>query len=192
MCSCRIGISLVTGIGFSEFLLSPMSGVSLEGDLECPVELGVIDPDCLESRPPTTVFSCLLTLKEGIVEYCAMSGTGLRCRELMERFARFERLEAECSAESTCGGGMGGRALVDAADIVSAIALDLCYSPFLYSLALLYIRPDPLTRWSSGAQKWPKESLERSKSAHKLARSARNRQSLLERLSVPEMRCDDV
>lgn len=60
MCSCRIGMSLVTA---SE---PPMSGVSLDGVLEWPTELGARDdPDCLESRPPATVSACSLKLKDG-------------------------------------------------------------------------------------------------------------------------------
>lgn len=85
MCNCRIGISLVTAIEFPELLLSPMSDMSLDGVLEWPVELGVADPDCLESRPPATASSCSLMLKEGIGRCCAVVGTGLRRNEELER-----------------------------------------------------------------------------------------------------------
>jgi hypothetical protein len=76
MCSCRIGISLVTGNGVPAFLFSLISGVSREGVLEWPAELGANDDsDSLESRPPAPVSSCSSILKEGIGGG-AVRGTG--------------------------------------------------------------------------------------------------------------------
>ncbi len=121
MCSCRIGMSLVTGIEFPELLLSIISGVSLDGVLECPKELGVTDPDCLESRPSPTMSSCSSILKEGIGGLCTLA-TGFRRSELLERL---ERLESICSADVVSFGGTGGRPLRGTAGSVSAIALSL-------------------------------------------------------------------
>jgi len=96
MCSCRIGISFVTGIEVPESLLLPMSGVSRDGVLEWPAELGEKDDsDSLESRPPAAVSSCSFMLNEGIGGCCATPDTGLRCTCGLSRSA----------------GGSGGRAL---------------------------------------------------------------------------------
>jgi hypothetical protein len=117
MCNCRIGMSFVTGIELPESLFLVMSGVSRDGVLECPAELGERDdPDSLESRPPATASSCSFMLKEGIGGYCATFGTGLRRRELLERLEWFE---STCSRVSA--GGSGGKALLGAAEVVSAM-----------------------------------------------------------------------
>lgn len=102
MCSCRIGMSLVTASEAPESLLPPMSGVSLDGVLEWPSELGVRDePDCLEPRPPATVSACPSMLKDGT--------GGLR----ME-------LDSVC-ASVAWGGRIGGRPRVGAGGVGSAI-----------------------------------------------------------------------
>lgn len=80
---------------------------------------------------------------------CATLGRGLRCKELLERI---DPLEPACSTGSVTGGGTGGSALGGAADMMSKMPLSLSSSRLLWSLALLYIRLSPLTRWSSGAQ----------------------------------------
>jgi len=120
MLSCRIGISLVTGIEFPESLLLPISGVSREGVLEWPAELGECDdPDSLESRPPAMASSCSFILKDGI-GYWPASGIGLRRRESRERLEWFA-----LGGSAVSSGGIGGSALLGAVDIASAIALAL-------------------------------------------------------------------
>lgn len=108
MCNWRMGMSLVTASEAAESPLPPMSGVSREGVLEWPTELGVSDdPDCLESRPPACVSACSSMLKDGI--------GGLR---LLPEAA----FDSECA--SAWDGGIGGRSLVGAAEAGSAIS---CY-----------------------------------------------------------------
>jgi hypothetical protein len=117
MCSCRIGISFVTGIEFPESRFLLISGVSREGVLECPAELGERDdPDSLESRPPAIASSCSSILKEGIGGCCAALGIDLRRGELLEGLERFE---STCSCMSV--GGSGGKALPNGTEVVSAI-----------------------------------------------------------------------
>lgn len=86
MWSCLIGMSRVTGDDCPDSLYTPMSGVSLEGVLECPLELGLKEePDCLEMRPPSTVSSCSSMLNDGIGGCDAAPGMDLRRKELLER-----------------------------------------------------------------------------------------------------------
>lgn len=104
MCSCRMGMSLVTASEAAESRLPPRSGVSLDGVLEWPAELCVNDePDCLDSRPPATVSVCSSMLKDGI--------GGLRVGL---------ELEVVC-ASLAWGGGTGGRSRMCAAEADSAI-----------------------------------------------------------------------
>jgi hypothetical protein len=109
-----MGMSFVMGIEFTESRFLLISGVSREGVLECPAELGERDdPDSLESRPPATASSCSSILKEGIGGCCATFGAGSWRGWLPER------LESNCSRVS--GGGSGGSALLGGAEVVSAI-----------------------------------------------------------------------
>jgi hypothetical protein len=79
-------MSFVTGMELPKSRFVLISGVSREGVLECPPELGERDdPDNLESRPPSTASSCSFILKEGIGGCCAVLGMGLRRSELLER-----------------------------------------------------------------------------------------------------------
>lgn len=123
MFSWRMGMSRVTGSAYP----AAMSGVSLDGVLEWPSELGVSDdPDCLDSRPPATVSSCSSILKEGIVG-CAIPGMGLRLRECV-RLSVLERLDRLVSKESAdrsfaASVGIGGNALVGAGGAGSAMAM---------------------------------------------------------------------
>jgi hypothetical protein len=74
-------MSWAGGIELPENLCS-MSGVSREGVLEWPSELGLKEePDCLESRPPTGSW-CSVMVKDG-VEECRTVG-GLRCWKPLE------------------------------------------------------------------------------------------------------------
>jgi len=97
-------MSLVTASEAAESRLPPRSGVSLDGVLECPAELGARDdPDCLESRPPATVSAWSSMLKDGM--------GGLRIG-----------LEGESvCASAAWGGGIGGRSRAGAAEDCSAI-----------------------------------------------------------------------
>jgi hypothetical protein len=114
MCNCRMGMSFVMGIEFVESRFMLISGVSREGVLECPAELGERDePDNLESRPPAAASSCSSILKEGIGGYCATFGAD-SCWAWLPG-----RRESNCSRVS--GGGSGGSALLGGAEVVSAI-----------------------------------------------------------------------
>lgn len=112
MCSWRIGMSLVTASEAAKSLLSSISGISRDGVLEWPTELGVRDePDCLESRPPATVSACSSMLKDGI--------GGLR-------------VPPEVGLDSVYAlaweGGIGGRSRVGAAEVDSAM-ICRCVAP---------------------------------------------------------------
>jgi hypothetical protein len=133
MCSCRIGMSFVTGNELPESRLCWMSGVSRECVLEWLAELGEKDdPDSLESRPPATVSWCSSILKDGIGGCCATLDTGFWRRELLERSGRFE---SNCSAASV--GGIGGSALFCGTEAVSAMMWRLRDLPLSYPMRML-------------------------------------------------------
>jgi hypothetical protein len=95
-----------------------MSGVSRDGVLECPAELGERDdPDSLESRPPATASSCSSILKEGIEGWCVVFDTGFRCSRLLDRLEWFG------ATGSGSSGDMGGRVLFGGVEVAWAIVL---------------------------------------------------------------------